>query len=359
MPLQTLFPLDRSPVSASDANTRRLAWVDLAKGICIFAVVVLYAVEMMRRQFGDAGWLSQVSDFAKPFRMPDFFLISGLFLARVINRPWASYLDKKVLHYAYFFVLWTVVNVGIEWAVQGADGGAVRLIRSLWSNLSSWPFHMLWFIQMLPAYFLFTKLTRRVPAWAMFAIAAGLQAFPPPEVNRTIIDEFWVRYVYFYAGYAFAPLFFSLAEKVAASPARAIGALLLWAAANEILVNTGLAPMPGIALALGLAGAGAVITVAALLADAGRAEWLRYMGEHSIVVYLAFYWPMMLMRIALVAIGWPADRGLFGLIITLAGIAGAFALYEATRRSRTTRWLFARPRWAHLPGQAGTRPSAA
>ncbi|MGA0841232.1 MAG: acyltransferase family protein, partial [Pseudomonadales bacterium] len=142
-------------MSASDANTRRLAWVDLAKGICIFAVVVLYAVEMMRRQFGDAGWLNQVSDFAKPFRMPDFFLISGLFLARVINRPWASYLDKKVLHYAYFFVLWTVVNVGIEWAVQGADGGAVRLIRSLWSNLSSWPFHMLWFIQMLPAYFLF------------------------------------------------------------------------------------------------------------------------------------------------------------------------------------------------------------
>jgi uncharacterized membrane protein YcfT len=25
--------------------------------------------------------------FAKPFRMPDFFLISGLFLARVIGRP--------------------------------------------------------------------------------------------------------------------------------------------------------------------------------------------------------------------------------------------------------------------------------
>jgi len=24
--------------------------------------------------------------FAKPFRMPDFFLISGLFLARVIDR---------------------------------------------------------------------------------------------------------------------------------------------------------------------------------------------------------------------------------------------------------------------------------
>jgi uncharacterized membrane protein YcfT len=45
--------------------------------------------------------------FAKPFRMPDFFLISGLFLARVIDRDWRTYLDRKVVHFVYFYLLWT------------------------------------------------------------------------------------------------------------------------------------------------------------------------------------------------------------------------------------------------------------
>ena len=41
--------------------------------------------------------------------MPDFFLISGLFLAARIDRPWPAYLDTKVVHFAYFYVLW--VNI--------------------------------------------------------------------------------------------------------------------------------------------------------------------------------------------------------------------------------------------------------
>ena len=41
--------------------------------------------------------------FAKPFRMPDFFLISGPFLGQVIARDWRMFLDRKVVHFAYFF----------------------------------------------------------------------------------------------------------------------------------------------------------------------------------------------------------------------------------------------------------------
>ena len=37
--------------------------------------------------------------------MPDFFLISGLFLSRAIDRDWHDYLDRKVWHFAYFYVL--------------------------------------------------------------------------------------------------------------------------------------------------------------------------------------------------------------------------------------------------------------
>ncbi len=39
---------------------------------------------------GREGWMHCVVAFARPFRMPDFFLISGLFLARVIDRDWRT-----------------------------------------------------------------------------------------------------------------------------------------------------------------------------------------------------------------------------------------------------------------------------
>jgi uncharacterized membrane protein YcfT len=39
--------------------------------------------------------------------MLDLFLISSLFLARVIDRDWRTYLDRKAVHLAYFRLLWT------------------------------------------------------------------------------------------------------------------------------------------------------------------------------------------------------------------------------------------------------------
>jgi len=46
---------------------------------------------------GQQGWMHWLVEFARPFRMPDFFLISGLFLASVINRDWRTY-DWVVRH---------------------------------------------------------------------------------------------------------------------------------------------------------------------------------------------------------------------------------------------------------------------
>ena len=52
----------------------RVDWVDYAKGICIVMVVMMHSVlgvEAAAQQTGFMHWLVM---FAKPFRMPDFFL---------------------------------------------------------------------------------------------------------------------------------------------------------------------------------------------------------------------------------------------------------------------------------------------
>ena len=55
---------------------------------------------------------------------------------------------------------------------------------------------------------------------------------------------------------------------------------------------SGFSDWPLVSLALGFAGAGAIIVMGTLLARMQWLNFLRYCGEHSIVIYLAFFLPM-------------------------------------------------------------------
>jgi uncharacterized membrane protein YcfT len=70
-----------------ELNPDRVAWVDYAKGFCTVMVVMMHSTLGVEAAAGETSWMGAWVAFAKPFRMPDFFLIPGLFLARVIDRP--------------------------------------------------------------------------------------------------------------------------------------------------------------------------------------------------------------------------------------------------------------------------------
>src|SRR4029450_7328246 len=121
---------------------------------------------------GREGWMHALVAFAKPFRMPDFFLISGLFLARVIERDWQTYLDRKVVHFAYFYVLWVTIQFAIKApAFAGEHGWGGVLTLYLESFIE--PFGTLWFIYLLPIFFVVTKLCSRVHPVLIWVIAAA------------------------------------------------------------------------------------------------------------------------------------------------------------------------------------------
>src|ERR1700741_2482861 len=92
----------------------RVDWGDYGKGICIVMVVMMHSVLGVEQAAGETGFMHALVAFAKPFRMPDFFLISGLFLSVVIDRDWRTYLDRKLVHFAYFYVLWTAIQFGFK-----------------------------------------------------------------------------------------------------------------------------------------------------------------------------------------------------------------------------------------------------
>jgi uncharacterized membrane protein YcfT len=327
-------------VAERSAPQTRIDWVDYAKGICIVMVVMMHSVLGVEAAAGQTGFMHLLVAFAKPFRMPDFFLISGLFLSVVIGRDWRTYLDRKVVHFAYFYVLWVTIQFGFK-APSFAAETSWSHVGVLYLESFIEPFGTLWFIYLLPVFFVVTKATRRAPPLAIWFLAAALETMRV-ATGWTAIDEFCARFVYFYSGYLFASYVFALSDRARARPGVALASLALWALVNGGLVVLGFSEWPAISLALGLAGAGAIVVLGTLLAWAHWLGFLRYCGEHSIVIYLAFFLPMAASRTLLLHSGLIHDIGAVSLIVTVAGVVGALAIWWAARGTRAN-FLFERP----------------
>jgi uncharacterized membrane protein YcfT len=327
------------------ANDNRVDWVDYTKGFCIIMVVMMHSTLGAEAAAGRTGWMHAVVEFARPFRMPDFFLISGLFLARVIDRDWRDYLDKKVVHFAYFYVLWVIIQFAFKAPMFAAEHGwPAAGLYFLEAFIE--PFGTLWFIYLLPIFFVFIKLTRRVP-WPMMMLLGAAMEMAHVNTGWTVIDEFAHRFVYIYTGYMFATQIFAFAAGVQQRPGLAGAGLAVWALVEAGLVIAGLADEPGISLGLGLLGAGAVVTVAALMARSEMFQALRYCGRNSVVIYLAFFLPMATTRAVLLKTGIIPDLGTVSVIITAMGVVGSLLWYWAVRGT-AFRFLFERPAWARL-----------
>lgn len=318
----------------------RVDWVDYAKGICIVMVVMMHSVLGVELAAGETGFMHVLVAFAKPFRMPDFFLISGLFLPLVIYRDWRTYLDRKVVHFAYFYVVWVTVQFGFKAPAFAAET-SWRDAGLLYLESFIEPFGTLWFIYLLPIFFVITKLTRRIPAPAVWLVAAALET-ARISTGWTAIDEFCARFVYFYSGYVFAPYVFALSDRARSQPALALAVLASWALINAGLVAFGASEGKVVSLVLGFAGACAIITIGTLLARAHWCNFLRFCGEHSIVIYLAFFLPMAATRTLLLHTGIISDIGAVSLVVTIVGVLGSLAIWQAALRLHAD-FLFERP----------------
>ena len=318
----------------------RVAWVDYAKGICIVMVVMMHSTLGVGIAAGGEGFLHALVAFAKPFRMPDFFLISGLFLARAIDRDWKTYLDRKIVHFAYFYVLWMTIQFAFKAPGIAAEQGVAAALK-LYALSFIEPFGTLWFIYLLPVFFVVTKLARPLPPFAIWFVAAALEILLV-ETGWLVIDEFASRFVYFYTGYILAPHIFAFAKEAQQRPAPALFGLLLWVIINALLVWRGHSGLPILSLTLGLLGAVAIVTVAALLTKVRILDALRYCGQNSIVIYLAFFLPMAATRVVLLKTGVVPDIGLMSAIVTTAGVIGPLLLFWLVRGT-ALRFLFERP----------------
>jgi uncharacterized membrane protein YcfT len=217
------------------------------------------------------------------------------------------------------------------------------------------PSGALWFIHILPVFFVVTRLLRPVPPWLVWLAAAALHNLQI-ESEWHVIREGASRYVFFYSGYVLAPHIFRIAALAYEREVAALGYLACWGVGNALVIGAGWSQLPFVSLGLGYAGALAVIITAVMLSKLPWARPLQYCGQNSIVVYLAD-WAVSLVVVRALAplIG---DIGTLGLVATVVTMAGTLALWRVALRT-PARFMYVRPRWLTLEREGATVPARA
>lgn len=171
------------PVAADPSATpERMAWVDIAKAVAIFLVVVYHAGRVTLpiispHASGPAVevW-HELNKVLLPVRMPLFFLVSGLLAAHAVRRPWPRVLRRKVLNLIWPYVLWTLA-FGVTWTLAVFPDDS----RSWFAyNLRMLPFGGLayWYLSLLAVFFVVAKLLRRQAVLLMIASVTLLALAP-------------------------------------------------------------------------------------------------------------------------------------------------------------------------------------
>ena len=214
-------------VSASTANIStaaakpRVDWVDAAKGLTIMLVVMKHVTYGTAVSLGSTPFFFNIlSEWTIPFRMPLFFLVAGLFAQKALRAPTRQFVDSKILHFAYFYLLWSLIQIGLKIILPHEGNWVVTYKDLLLIPLE--PFGLLWFIYALAIYFTIMRLCRDVRPAIMVFVALAFY-FTRLDTGWTMPDEFARRFIFFVSGVYAAPYVFTLAS---------------WAMAHEASVKT-------------------------------------------------------------------------------------------------------------------------
>jgi len=195
-----------------------MEWIDYAKGLAIILVVYRHSlVGINRSGIHVPEFLYDIQEFVLNFRMPVFFMLSGLFLDKAIRKctPTALIRQKSnTLLYPYLF--WAVVFITIQ-ILLSSYTNSVRTYRDyafiltqprnldhMWYLLALFNTNML-FILVSP-YLLNKTITHIV-----FAVVLHLLAYVVRDYS--IISDLFYHYIFLMLGVMFSEKLFAQKEK--------------------------------------------------------------------------------------------------------------------------------------------------
>jgi uncharacterized membrane protein YcfT len=334
----------------------RITWVDTAKGIAIILVALAHSVQWtISAGIAPRAW-DDINLLLIVFRMPLFFLASGLFAGSVLKRSWRELWRSRLSLLVWAFLLWTLVRF-LFFTVVPNPGGTDETdpIDLLLSPLM--PHNGLWFLYALTIFFVLAKLADgrvdwRVQVGVATAIAVAWYAIrsTTSEGTGNIAWDGMSRYLMFFLiGLHLRTAILAFVERRGLLSGIGFGLLFLVAAAG-ILVARG--PFPLLTVGLVLVSVLAVLAglvLARFLSGVRAADWITYIGRNTLPVYVVHVLFVSLTTSLLLLFDGQRWLDAIGpavpLIVCGVAVAAALGYWRLTRDLPVLKYGFQAPRW--------------
>lgn len=266
-------------------SKNRIEWLDGAKGIAIFLVVLGHVLRGLPQGAGKGdGWAIFLDAWIYTFHMPVFFLLSGLFIEASAGRPFGSFVSGKLRTIMWPYLVWSV----LQEIVRAATGAAS--LTEIW-RISYHPVMQFWFLYVLFLLGVIYVAVRKVglPPTAFGVLVVALYAMLQFGVSLGswgVIYMLALNGIYFAAGALDGP------ERLPARFERhrpvpllvfsaVIFGLLVCAVAAGLQSGSWTRPV------LGLLGSAATLALANALFRLGRCGFLLGWGRLSLEIFVA------------------------------------------------------------------------
>ena len=270
---------------------KRMLWVDYAKGIGIFLVVVGHVLRGLINSsiLQNSDLWEFVDSWIYAFHMPLFFFLSGLFVQRSLSKPFKNFVLDKLCVIAYPYFVWSIIQTTLQSFASSHTNNTFSL-GDIWKIVYQ-PQMQFWFLYTLFAilllYGVFYKL--KVSPTVFLAISVGIYCLHVLNVNFGPWGILYLvrRYTLYFA------LGVIIGNHNLLSAHNRVNPLILWlitlggyltvGIAVKLQVTENIANVPLVAIV----GIAASVALANILTNLKALPWIQRWGILSLEIFVA------------------------------------------------------------------------
>jgi fucose 4-O-acetylase-like acetyltransferase len=294
--------------TVTDNKSNRLAWIDYARGIAIILVLYRHIFEGISRSGVEAAqysWLEHANIIFYSFRMPLFFILSGIFIAKSLAKRGVKNLIKnKVSILLYPYLLWSFIQITLQIML----GAYVNANRSMvdYGYVFLYPrrIDQFWYLYALfnvTVIYILTREKLHFKVWHQLAIGFVLYLFSSYISTSHLDFGFIYDICHFYLFFALGEL---IADKILDNNMyplygswKLFACLLPFFAVGQyyfLFTNLGMHDnlfveehQPLLFAVIALVGCAFMVNISFILQRYNSAKLLRVAGYHSLYIYVS------------------------------------------------------------------------
>ncbi|MEO5591874.1 MAG: acyltransferase [Chitinophagaceae bacterium] len=304
--------------------SNRLAWIDYARGICIILVCYRHCFDGLKEAdlpVGDFPLLQILNVCFYSFRMPLFFIVSGLFVSRSLQKKGLrDYVWGRFSIVFYPLIIWGSLQITLQLLLKNYVNAKpvpfdyVNLIiypRNPSNNQQFWYLNALFFVGAIYAFLkvaLRFKLQHQLVLSVVLYSVAGYLSYN--GIGFYIFPDICHFYIYFFIGDIISSFIFKKeTTDIILSPKWLIGSAIFCIFMQTVFTTINMRHgddnyinynMTYLYLPISLSGCAFMIQIAQILQKKDILKWLRVIGYHSLYIYLMHLMLIAAVRIVLV-----------------------------------------------------------